>query len=112
MPNLLAGHVSLVAGTWALETLVKHYFERLFGDEKAETSASGAKPLRKEELLYDEAFGIVKVSGWRFARVFLDSELSFWCFGVCGDVWYREIVLYGSFNLVRLFYVGKLLEKS
>lgn len=65
MPNALTRHVGLNAGTWVVETLVKHYFEHAFGDRKAPRtngtdSVSGN--LRQDELLYDEVFNIVKVS--------------------------------------------------
>jgi hypothetical protein len=46
----------LTVGPLFLETLVKHYFARVIKDG----SKSGV-PLRNEELLYDEAFNIVKV---------------------------------------------------
>jgi hypothetical protein len=46
----------LTVGPLFFETLVKHYFSRVIkGDSK-----SGV-PLRSEELLYDEAFNIIKV---------------------------------------------------
>ena len=89
MPGLLAGHVSLLAGTYALETLVKHYFEHFFGDKKAEPNTNGAKALRKEELLYDEAFAIIKV-----------------CMDNCGDlcevahIGVNDAVFHGGFDLV------------
>ncbi|KAH9996971.1 hypothetical protein BJV74DRAFT_827169 [Russula compacta] len=55
MPNSLTRRVGLTIGPLFLETLVKHYFARVIRD--------GSKlgvPLRSEELLYDEAFNIVK----------------------------------------------------
>lgn len=77
--NGLTGSAGLKLGPLVLETLVKHYFERLRVSQKIPTAASdgvahdGAPEetvpsdnLRKEELLYDQAFTIVKVS---FARV-------------------------------------------
>jgi len=57
MPNSLTRRVGLTIGPLFLETLVKHYFARVIRD----SSKSGV-PLRNEELLYDEAFNIVKVS--------------------------------------------------
>jgi hypothetical protein len=57
MPNSLTRRVGLTIGPLFLETLVKHYFARVIKD----SSKSGV-PLRNEELLYDEAFNIVKVS--------------------------------------------------
>ncbi|KLO13653.1 alpha/beta-hydrolase [Schizopora paradoxa] len=69
MPNALTRHVGLNAGTWVLETLVKHYFNNVFKNADMPTAAaetvndrkegSNAK-LRREEILYDEAFHIIK----------------------------------------------------
>ena len=56
MSNSLTRRVSLTFGPLFLETLVKHYFSRVVSDK----SKIGV-PLRREELLYDEAFNIVKV---------------------------------------------------
>ena len=73
MPNGLTRHVSLSAGTWVLETLVRHYFARLTKDRDKdkvgmqEEEKSGK--LRRDELLYDEVFHIVKVCGLFFCRV-------------------------------------------
>lgn len=65
MPNALTRHIGLNAGTWVLETLVKHYFDRLFEDRKDKVDAASSEgtsgELRRDELLYDEAFYIVKV---------------------------------------------------
>lgn len=69
MPNALTRHVGLNAGTWVLETLLKHYFENLFKDKAARAAATeptptnvpGSGELKKDELLYDEAFNIIKV---------------------------------------------------
>ncbi len=70
MPNALTRHVGLNAGTWVLETLVKHYFSNVFkpadGNITAEETGNDRKEgsnanLRREEILYDEAFHIVKV---------------------------------------------------
>ncbi|KAI0260172.1 hypothetical protein BC834DRAFT_902176 [Gloeopeniophorella convolvens] len=55
MPNSLTRRVSLKIGPLFFETLVKHYFDRAL--------KNGTKlgvPLRSDELLYDEAFNIVK----------------------------------------------------
>ena len=70
--NGLTGTAGLKLGPLVLETLVKHYFERLTAGQKipATTSSDGidgkqggsALNLRQEELLYDQAFTIVKVS--------------------------------------------------
>ena len=62
MSNALTRHVGLNAGTWVVETLVKHYFEHVFGDKKAAGTQSTSGNLRQDELLYDEVFHIVKVS--------------------------------------------------
>ena len=56
MSNSLTRRVSLTIGPLFLETLVKHYFARVVSDD----SKTGV-PLRREALLYDEAFNIVKV---------------------------------------------------
>lgn len=56
MPNTLISRVGLTVGPLFLETLVKHYFARVIKD-----GSKSAVPLRSEELLYDEAFNIVKV---------------------------------------------------
>ncbi|KAH8115380.1 alpha/beta-hydrolase [Phellopilus nigrolimitatus] len=65
MPNLnaLTRHVGLNAGPWVLETFVKHYFDQLFKDKnvKTATATGSSGDLRRDELLYDEAFYIVKV---------------------------------------------------
>jgi hypothetical protein len=74
--NGLTGSAGLKLGPLVLETLVKHYIERLVA-QKIPTIAvdgvtqdgkqGGSTPnLRREELLYDQAFTIVKVS---FVRV-------------------------------------------
>ena len=74
--NGLTGSAGLKLGPLVLETLVKHYFERLKVPQKipATTSSDGVahdggqngstlnNNLRQEELLYDQAFTIVKVS--------------------------------------------------
>jgi hypothetical protein len=64
MPNSLTRRVGLTIGPLFLETLVKHYFARVIRD----SSKSGV-PLRNEELLYDEAFNIVKVSLFRCLHI-------------------------------------------
>ena len=56
MPNALTARTTLTTVPIFLKTLVKHYFARVVSD--------GSKtdvPLRREELLYDEAFSIGKV---------------------------------------------------
>jgi hypothetical protein len=65
MPNLLTTRATLTTGPLFLETLVKHYFAKVV----SHSSKTGV-PLRREELLYDEAFNIVKV----LPTVFLTCE--------------------------------------
>lgn len=57
MPNSLFRQAGLKIGPIVLETLIKHYFDRILKD-----GAPNGTKLRSEELLYDEAFTIVKVS--------------------------------------------------
>ncbi|EPQ55203.1 lipase/ esterase, partial [Gloeophyllum trabeum ATCC 11539] len=54
--NALTGKAGLKLGPLVLETLVKHYFEGLAKDKEG----SAVVNLRKDELLYDQAFNIVK----------------------------------------------------
>ncbi|TFK50945.1 alpha/beta-hydrolase [Heliocybe sulcata] len=54
--NALTGKAGLKLGPLVLETLVKHYFEGIVRDK----DNSEVVNLRKEELLYDQAFNIVK----------------------------------------------------
>jgi hypothetical protein len=58
--NTLTGEAGLKLGPLLLETLLKHYFERL-GQSASQKEQDTTVPLRKEDLLYDEAFQIVKV---------------------------------------------------
>ena len=58
MVNTLTRNAGFTLGPIILETLVKHYFERLAKESESEDTTR----LRKEELLYDEAFNIIKVS--------------------------------------------------
>ncbi|KAL5532041.1 hypothetical protein ACEPAF_5605 [Sanghuangporus sanghuang] len=65
MPNALTTHVGLKAGPWFLETLVRHYFDRMFHDRKegvrdVDSANDESGKLRRDELLYDEVFHIVK----------------------------------------------------
>ncbi|KAI9441922.1 hypothetical protein H4582DRAFT_1811008 [Lactarius indigo] len=55
MSNSLTRRASLSVGPIFLETLVKHYFARVAGD-----NSKNSVPLRKEVLLYDEVFNIAK----------------------------------------------------
>lgn len=63
MPNALTRTAGLKLGPVALDTLLKHYFDRV-KKEKAEDADHPFTQLRQDELLYDEAFNIVKA---RFA---------------------------------------------
>jgi hypothetical protein len=56
MPNRLTTRATLQTGPLFFGTLVKHYFSRVVSD-----SSKTGVPLRREELLYDEAFNIAKV---------------------------------------------------
>ncbi|KAH7928695.1 alpha/beta-hydrolase [Leucogyrophana mollusca] len=60
MPNSLTRKAGLRLGPIVLETLVKHYFDRIKKDNVRDGKI--AAQLRQDELLYDEAFNIVKVS--------------------------------------------------
>jgi hypothetical protein len=66
MVNSLTREASVKFGPILLETLLRHYFDRIVKE-----NASGDRlttQLRKDELLYDEAFVVVKVRscllGW------------------------------------------------
>ncbi|KAI0645263.1 alpha/beta-hydrolase [Trametes meyenii] len=56
MVNSLTRQAGLKLGPIILDVLVKHYFERLSKDN----AAKDMPKLRQEELLYDEAFNIIK----------------------------------------------------
>ncbi|KAF7351100.1 Abhydrolase-3 domain-containing protein [Mycena sanguinolenta] len=58
--NSLTTQAGLKIGPIVLETLVKHYFERLKHKAHAADSDNPGTQLRREELLYDQAFNIVK----------------------------------------------------
>jgi hypothetical protein len=57
--NSLTGSVGLKLGPLLVETLLKHYLERP-GADKDKTGPTYVQ-LREDELLYDEAFNVVKV---------------------------------------------------
>jgi hypothetical protein len=57
--NTLTRHTSLKIGPVVLETLIKHYFDKI---KKDTGEAKSMTKLRQDELLYDEAFNIVKVN--------------------------------------------------
>ena len=82
--NGLTGATGLKLGPLALETLVKHYFERLKATQKIPAATSFDKKhggsalnpnLRQEELLYDQAFAIIKVSITRVSSLHLAAAL-------------------------------------
>lgn len=56
--NALTTNIGLRVGPVLLETLVAHYFDRFRRNSKEE---KGVTQLRQDELLYDEAFNVVKV---------------------------------------------------
>lgn len=59
MPMInLTREAGIKIGPVLLETLVKHYFERILRDD---SQLKDLPQLRQDELLYDEAFNIVKV---------------------------------------------------
>lgn len=55
--NTLLAESALRAGPLVLETLVKHYFAKL----KRDTEKQAKTKLSEEDLLYDQAFTIIKV---------------------------------------------------
>lgn len=59
MVNSLTREAGVKFGPLILETLIKHYFDRLVKDNVSQGRV--LTKLRKDELLYDEAFIIVKV---------------------------------------------------
>ncbi|TCD60789.1 hypothetical protein EIP91_009518 [Steccherinum ochraceum] len=58
--NSLTREAGIKIGPILLETAVKHYFERILKDRQSEEKGSENTKLRRDELLYDEAFNIVK----------------------------------------------------
>lgn len=60
--NNLTTQAGLKIGPIVLETLVKHYFDRIKHKTREDNPVTR---LRQDELLYDEAFNIVKVRGLR-----------------------------------------------
>ncbi|KAF8918226.1 hypothetical protein CPB85DRAFT_1283128 [Mucidula mucida] len=56
MVNTLTAEASLITGPVVLGTLVKHYLERL----KRDATKKPTTQLRRDELLYDEAFNVIK----------------------------------------------------
>lgn len=66
MVNSLTRQAGVKLGPLLLETLVKHYFDRLVKED--ESQGRVMTKLRQDELLYDEAFNIVKV-GSQYHRI-------------------------------------------
>jgi hypothetical protein len=54
--NTLTSSAGFKLGPVLFETLLKHYFDRVGG-----SSGEDVVQLRKDEILYDEAFNVVKV---------------------------------------------------
>jgi hypothetical protein len=83
--NTLTRKVGATFVPIVLETLVKHYLDRL---RKELSVAKVTKSLREDELLYDQAFALVKVSDSEIILVTLPlsaafiSEFSRSCFTV------------------------------
>lgn len=83
--NTLTRKVGATFVPIVLETLVKHYFDLL---RKELSVAKVTKSLRQDELLYDQAFALVKVSDSEIILVTLPlsaafiSEFSRSCFTV------------------------------
>lgn len=83
--NGLTGSAGLKFGPLVVETLVKHYLERFIAQKTPTTTSDGVPKdgkqdesipnnnLRREELLYDQAFTVVKVS---FMPVFLTNHMA------------------------------------
>jgi hypothetical protein len=60
MANSLTRTAALKIGPVVFGTLLKHYFDRV-RNERATDDGPAITQLRQDELLYDEAFNIVKV---------------------------------------------------
>lgn len=60
--NSLTREVSFKVGPVILDVLVKHYFDRLKSDV-----AGSNTPLKQDDILYDEAFTIVKVRSYSWS---------------------------------------------
>lgn len=67
LSNPLTRKVGLRVGPIVLETLVKHYFERIKLD--AQHKNNGTRTIRQDELLYDEAFNVIKVCRLRRSSI-------------------------------------------
>lgn len=64
--NNLTTQAGLKIGPIVLETLVKHYFDRL---KHKTQEGKPVNQLRQDELLYDEAFNIVKVRNYQWVEL-------------------------------------------
>ncbi len=69
MVNALTRKTGLTLGPIIFETLLKHYFDRIAKDHESEESTR----LRREELLYDEAFNIIKVRVYALLRILIPA---------------------------------------
>jgi hypothetical protein len=74
MANALTGQVGVTLVPIVLDTLVKHYFNHL---RKEASSGKNTTQLRQDELLYDQAFRIVKVSDCEMILVTLPLSVAF-----------------------------------
>lgn len=74
MVNSLTTKVGATFGPIILETLVKHYFERL---KKDIHKGKSTNQLRQDELLYDEAFNVVKVILVVYFYVCIETDSNF-----------------------------------
>ena len=81
MVNSLTREASVKLGQILLETLLRHYFDRIIKDNTAQGRV--LTQLRKDELLYDETFIVVKVCVLRFASIYLCLTV----LGICRCSW-------------------------
>lgn len=65
MVNSLTREASVKLGPILFETLLRHYFDRILKENVSQNRV--LTQLRKDELLYDEAFIVVKVRPARHA---------------------------------------------
>jgi hypothetical protein len=62
MSNSLTRRTALGFMPLFLRILLCHYYKKLSNERSRENSSAVVVPLRREELMYDEAFSIVRVS--------------------------------------------------
>jgi hypothetical protein len=62
MSNSLTRRTTLGFMPLFLRILLRHYYNKLIKDKSRENASAVVVPLRSEELMYDEAFSIVRVS--------------------------------------------------